>query len=390
MLALLGHAILEITYRRAFKPRLVADTRRRTARARGERGRFLPGSAGRAAYRYQYRDTRQRSRVPVSPGWLGAPIRRMLVTRDFWMLNDWGGPLFGYVPPEGGLPTGSSDVLVVWDCLWHDWRRIDLNQPITVVSVLPTSMYPGVSQGRPRGEEAIRMLEAERDVVNRIYEANFHNKGSALFRYMDNGHNMGLQQQEEAARKQWFDKWDREKSERERRAEQARRRREEAARRKQEEAERKRAEEERAEQERADREAAEAQRREAERAKAEEERAKAEEERLAREEERRAKAEAEAEERRAREAERRALDEERRNAEREKEALRRQKAEEEAAAKKAADEERRKAQDEERRRKADEEKARREEERLLDEFGSVRGSASSRRIGPGSGRRFRG
>lgn len=406
VLALLGHTILEITYRRVFEPRLVADTRRRTARARGERGRFLSNSSGKYAYRYQYRDTRQRSRVPVSPNWLGAPIRRMLVTRDFWMLNDWGGPLFGFVPPTGGIPTGSSDIIVVWDCLWHDWRRIDLKQPITVTSVLPTSMYPGCFAGKPKTEEDIRMLEAERDVVNRIYEANFHGKGAALFRYMDNGYNVGLQQQEASARKVWFDRWDKEKAEAERREERNRKRREERLRKKQEEEARKKAESDRIERERMEREAAEAERREKERMEREERTAREAEERIARDEERKARQAAEREEREVREAERRAMEQERLNAKKEEEAMKRQKAEAAAKERKEAEAERKRAEAEERKRKADEDKARREEERLAKEEEKrrkaeeklqadaeralARGTAYGGRIGPGAGRRFRG
>lgn len=385
VLALLGHAILEITYRRVFEPRLVGVVKAKTGRARG-------GGKTRRQYaqKWQYRDTRQRSRVPVSPSWLGAPIRRMLVTRDFWMLNDWGGPLFGYVPPEGGYPTGGPDVLVVWDCLWHDWRRINLNQTITVTTVIPTSLYPGVSTGKPRTPEDIRMLEAERDVVNRIYEANFHGKGAALFRYMDNGHSLGLQQQEETARKQWFDKWDREKSEKEREEEEARRRAEEANRKKREEEDRRRQMEEEQARQRAEREAKDEERREAERARREEQKAKAEEERLAKEEERRQREIAAKEQREARDAERRAMEEERRNAMKEQEAARKRKEEEARAEKLAADEEKR-AREEEKRLADEERKAGKAEDELAeDEKRSVRGTAFSKRIGPGAGRRFRG
>lgn len=247
-LALLGHCVVELVYQRAYEPRPVEVlANKRYDRIRNAQGRFVTVVKGTTVTKTEYRDRHQRSVVPVRPDWLGAKYRRMLVTRDFAMLNSYGAEVFGFRAPGPHAKNYEPDILVVWDCLWHDWRRIKLSsQPVSISAIIPTTIYPGLDYGIPQyklpiDKEALRLIEIQKQVLFRIYEANFHGKRNALFQYMDNRMQFGLQFQEENLRKQYFQKYEDHQEElrkrRERDAERRRRQREEAERLKQQQAE---------------------------------------------------------------------------------------------------------------------------------------------------------
>ena len=208
VLALLGHCVVELVYERVFEPEQIdVAVNRRYDRVRAPNGRFVMVPRTMTVKKTAYRDMSQRSVVPVDPSWRGAPKRRMLVTRDFAMLNDWGAPVFGFRPPSKAT-RHPNNVLVVWDCLWQDWRRISLEEPIAVSAVIPTTMFPGVGANGKYNREAVRLVEIQKQVLFRIFEANFHGKKKILLNYMDNRINLNLQFQEESLRKQYFDQYE--------------------------------------------------------------------------------------------------------------------------------------------------------------------------------------
>ena len=206
VMKLLKHCVVELVYERDYEAHSAYFlTNRRYDRVRLPNGRFVMKPTGMWTSKPVYRDMSNRSRIPVDPLWRGAPKRRMLVTRDFEMLNTWGLSVFGFVPPKPHVKKPKNNILVVWDCLWKDWRRIDLNEPISVSAVLPTTMFPGVEGGGVVDKEARRLLDMQKNIVFKIYEANFHNRGKQLLNYMDNLMNLSLQFQEENIRKRLFD-----------------------------------------------------------------------------------------------------------------------------------------------------------------------------------------
>lgn len=242
---LLSHCVVELVYERDYEPHSAYFlTNRRYDRVRLPNGRFVTKTTGMWTSKPVYRDMSERSRVPVDPLWRGAPKRRMLVTRDFTMLNSWGLPVFGFVPPKPHVKKPQNNVLVVWDCLWHDWRRIDLNEPISVSAVIPTTMFPGVDGGGVVDREARRLLDMQKQILFKLYEANFHNHGKQLLNYMDNTMNLSLQFQEENIRKRLFDEHEQHLKELEER------RRKDAERRERQRLEKERLEKERQERER--------------------------------------------------------------------------------------------------------------------------------------------
>lgn len=252
VLALLGHCVVELVYERAFDPEQIeVAVNRRYDRIRAPNGRYVMVPKTTTIQKTAYRDMSQRSTVPVDPSWRGAPKRRMLVTRDFAMLNDWGAPIFGFRAPKHRTPH-PNDVIVVWDCLWQDWRRIKIEEPIAVSAVIPTTMFPGVGSNGKYDKEAVRLVNIQKQVLFKIFMANFHGKKKALLNYMDNRMNLNLQFQEESLRKQYFDQYEQHQKELEERrrkdAERRERQRLEKERLAQQEAQRKAEQEARAKQ----------------------------------------------------------------------------------------------------------------------------------------------
>lgn len=208
VLALLGHCVVELVYERDFEPKKIeVAVNRRYDRIRAPNGRYLMVPKTTTVEKIAYRDMTQRSVVPVDPSWRGAPKRRMLVTRDFAMLNDWGSAVFGFRPPTHRT-IHPSDIIVVWDCLWQDWRRIKIEEPIAVSAVIPTTMFPGVGSTGKYDREAVRLVNIQKQVLFSIFMANFHGKKKLLLNYMDNRMNLNLQFQEESLRKKYFDQYE--------------------------------------------------------------------------------------------------------------------------------------------------------------------------------------
>lgn len=216
--SLLGHCILEVVYKRAYEPRKVVDTRRRYARVRLPNGKYATTTANSSVWRTEYRDRSPRSMLDRDPpkDWYGANRRRMLITLDFRMLRHWGSALFGFpksIPNKtfGGM-NEKDDIMVVWDCLWQDWRRVKLSEPLTVVTIIPTSVFPNCLRMKTCPMEYMWMLHAQRRVASSVFTANFvdsngmFNKQRPFYLYLDNyTTSLNLQAQEEELRLKEFE-----------------------------------------------------------------------------------------------------------------------------------------------------------------------------------------
>ena len=239
-ISLLGHCILEIVYKRAYEPRQLADVRRRYARVRLPNGRFATTPVNTKVWRTEWRDRTQRSmfdgRDPPKE-WFGAPRRRMLVTLDFRMLRDWGQAYFGFPASTPNVSMGAikdprqkDDIIVVWDCLWRDWRRLKLSEPATVVTVIPTSVFPNCQQGVKAYRTKYEwMLNLQKRIASAILDANFFGSASMmnkanlsgpLYAYLNNRTTgLNLQFQEEELRLKAFGQRQKAEEERKRREE---------------------------------------------------------------------------------------------------------------------------------------------------------------------------
>lgn len=210
VLALLAHSVVELVYERLYQPHTANFlVNKRYDRVRLPNGRYAMKPTGMWMKKMVYRDMTDRTAVPVDRLWRGAPKRRMLVTRDFAMLNSWGADTLKFRPPKHGK-SHRKDLIVVWDLVWGDWRCIDTNDQISVATIIPTTMYPGVMSADllhppPIDDEGRRLIEVQKKVLFGILQANFQMTGNRRLNYLDNNVNLSLQFQEESLRKRLFD-----------------------------------------------------------------------------------------------------------------------------------------------------------------------------------------
>ena len=180
---LLHHCVLEIRFKRLYKPRTTTDMLGRV--------------------KTEYRQRSPRGRVYVSPYWYGKEYRRMMCTLDPTVLKDVkGSAAFGFYAPKGVRnPPLRPGLITVWDLLWQDWRVIPVETAFDVTAIIPTCVYPEVKSGRFPQKEGQIMIAQEREIFWRIVAGNFADMSPmAKIAYMDDKVELNLQDQERKLR----------------------------------------------------------------------------------------------------------------------------------------------------------------------------------------------
>lgn len=199
---LLHHCVLEIRFDRRFEGCLVSGY---TFKKLKQAKLFSVNKSGRSVYTFikrAYRDNRPRNAFgapTVSPRWLGKPYRTMLCTLDMTFLkSDAGRISLGFrEPSKWSRGSRIGNTITVWDILWQDWRCIPVDGNLEVLSVIPTSIFPGVLRGGRIGPYRRRIIEEQRKICWRLIGGNFSSmKPRQKITYMDGGIDLGIQAQQ--------------------------------------------------------------------------------------------------------------------------------------------------------------------------------------------------
>jgi len=199
---LLHHCILEIRFDRRFEDCVVSGY---TFKKLKQSKLFSVNKSGRPVYTFikrAYRDNRPRNAFgapTVSPRWLGKPYRTMLCTLDMTLLkSDAGRISLGFrEPSKWSSSSRIGNTITVWDILWQDWRCIPVDGNLEVLSLIPTSIFPGVLQGGNIGPYRRRIIEEQRKICWRLIGGNFSSmKPRQKIKYMDGEIDLGIQAQQ--------------------------------------------------------------------------------------------------------------------------------------------------------------------------------------------------